>query len=116
MAQLPLIALGRIPFIKRNKILGNLVFWIGLMTGSSSPSVITQFSACSRLPAFVRGILRLLRCDRKEETGSYYAILRLWPSNMEGRSVCPASKMTKMNDTTGLLLETIHVYLVNPWL
>ncbi|KAH7105853.1 MBOAT-domain-containing protein [Auriculariales sp. MPI-PUGE-AT-0066] len=33
MAQIPLIALGRIPAIKRNKILGNIVFWFGLMAG-----------------------------------------------------------------------------------
>ncbi|KIO18192.1 hypothetical protein M407DRAFT_32129 [Tulasnella calospora MUT 4182] len=33
MAQVPLIALGRIPVIRRNKILGNVVFWFGLMTG-----------------------------------------------------------------------------------
>ncbi|EJD47986.1 MBOAT-domain-containing protein [Auricularia subglabra TFB-10046 SS5] len=33
MAQIPLIAIGRIPAIKRNKILGNIVFWIGLYAG-----------------------------------------------------------------------------------
>ncbi|KZV94583.1 MBOAT-domain-containing protein [Exidia glandulosa HHB12029] len=33
MAQIPLIALGRIPAIKRNRILGNIVFWIGLYCG-----------------------------------------------------------------------------------
>ncbi|KAG8824912.1 hypothetical protein FRC19_000844 [Serendipita sp. 401] len=33
MSQIPLIALGRVPFIKRNKILGNTVFWVGLMAG-----------------------------------------------------------------------------------
>ncbi|KIJ55369.1 hypothetical protein M422DRAFT_23961 [Sphaerobolus stellatus SS14] len=33
MAQIPLIAIGRIPAIKRNKILGNIVFWIGLYSG-----------------------------------------------------------------------------------
>ncbi|CAG7847235.1 Probable sterol O-acyltransferase 1; AltName: Full=Sterol-ester synthase 1 [Serendipita indica DSM 11827] len=33
MSQIPLIALGRVPFIKRNKLLGNVVFWIGLMAG-----------------------------------------------------------------------------------
>ncbi|KAL6304532.1 MBOAT, membrane-bound O-acyltransferase family-domain-containing protein [Sparassis latifolia] len=31
--QLPLIAIGRIPAIKRNKLLGNIVFWLGLYAG-----------------------------------------------------------------------------------
>jgi hypothetical protein len=34
MSQIPLIALGRIPAIKRNKVLGNVVFWIGLLSGA----------------------------------------------------------------------------------
>ncbi|PVG00734.1 hypothetical protein CPB86DRAFT_773612 [Serendipita vermifera] len=34
MSQIPLIGLGRVPFIKRNKILGNVVFWFGLMAGT----------------------------------------------------------------------------------
>ena len=50
MSQLPLIALGRVPFIKRNKVIGNgefigyvrdftmadvtpVVFWVGLLAG-----------------------------------------------------------------------------------
>ncbi|KAH9852659.1 MBOAT-domain-containing protein [Lenzites betulinus] len=33
IAQIPLIAVGRIPAIRRNKLLGNLVFWIGLYAG-----------------------------------------------------------------------------------
>ncbi|KDN48229.1 hypothetical protein K437DRAFT_284167 [Tilletiaria anomala UBC 951] len=33
MAQLPLIALGQVPFIKQNETLGNLIFWVGLMMG-----------------------------------------------------------------------------------
>ncbi|KAF8492490.1 MBOAT, membrane-bound O-acyltransferase family-domain-containing protein [Gautieria morchelliformis] len=33
MIQLPLIALSRLPAIKRNKILGNTVFWLGLYAG-----------------------------------------------------------------------------------
>ncbi|KAG8861414.1 hypothetical protein FRB96_002863 [Tulasnella sp. 330] len=33
MAQVPMIWLGRTPFIRRNKILGNAVFWLGLMAG-----------------------------------------------------------------------------------
>ncbi|KAG8908604.1 hypothetical protein FRB99_004892 [Tulasnella sp. 403] len=33
MAQIPLIALGRLPVIKQNAVLGNVVFWAGLMTG-----------------------------------------------------------------------------------
>lgn len=33
MIQLPLIALGRIPIVKRNPTLGNIVFWIGLTFG-----------------------------------------------------------------------------------
>ncbi|KAG9018340.1 hypothetical protein FRB93_000043 [Tulasnella sp. JGI-2019a] len=33
MAQVPMIWLGRTPFIRRNKILGNAVFWVGLMAG-----------------------------------------------------------------------------------
>ncbi|EMD39091.1 hypothetical protein CERSUDRAFT_81871 [Gelatoporia subvermispora B] len=31
--QIPLIAVGRIPAIKRNKLLGNIIFWIGLYAG-----------------------------------------------------------------------------------
>ena len=33
MAQLPMIALGRLPVVKRNKTVGNIVFWMGLMLG-----------------------------------------------------------------------------------
>jgi len=33
MVQIPLIALGRVPWIRRNKMLGNVIFWVGLMTG-----------------------------------------------------------------------------------
>ncbi|CAO1631338.1 unnamed protein product [Sympodiomycopsis kandeliae] len=33
MAQLPLILVSKIPFIKNNETLGNLIFWIGLMCG-----------------------------------------------------------------------------------
>ncbi|OCH96310.1 MBOAT-domain-containing protein [Obba rivulosa] len=33
LAQIPLIAVGRMPVIKRNKLLGNIVFWVGLYAG-----------------------------------------------------------------------------------
>ncbi|WWC72925.1 uncharacterized protein I206_106889 [Kwoniella pini CBS 10737] len=33
MAQLPMIALGKLPIVKRNKTVGNIVFWLGLMSG-----------------------------------------------------------------------------------
>ncbi|WVN87832.1 uncharacterized protein L203_103027 [Cryptococcus depauperatus CBS 7841] len=33
MAQLPMIALGKLPAVRRNKTVGNIVFWIGLMCG-----------------------------------------------------------------------------------
>jgi len=33
LIQIPLIAVGRMPVIKRNKILGNIVFWLGLYAG-----------------------------------------------------------------------------------
>ncbi|KAH9940840.1 MBOAT-domain-containing protein [Epithele typhae] len=33
IAQIPLIAIGRIPAIRRNKLMGNIVFWIGLYAG-----------------------------------------------------------------------------------
>ncbi|UZJ54057.1 hypothetical protein CBS101457_003377 [Exobasidium rhododendri] len=33
MAQLPLIALGQIPFVKRNETVGNVIFWTGLLIG-----------------------------------------------------------------------------------
>lgn len=33
LIQIPLIAVGRIPAIKRNKLLGNIVFWLGLYAG-----------------------------------------------------------------------------------
>ncbi|PIL25136.1 hypothetical protein GSI_13025 [Ganoderma sinense ZZ0214-1] len=33
IAQIPLIAIGRVPAIRRNRLLGNLVFWVGLYAG-----------------------------------------------------------------------------------
>jgi len=33
MVQIPLIALGRLPSIRQNKTMGNIVFWLGLLTG-----------------------------------------------------------------------------------
>jgi len=33
IAQIPLIAIGRIPMIKKNRLMGNIVFWIGLYAG-----------------------------------------------------------------------------------
>ncbi|GJE91227.1 MBOAT, membrane-bound O-acyltransferase family-domain-containing protein [Phanerochaete sordida] len=33
LAQIPLIAVGRMPAIKRNKLFGNIVFWLGLYAG-----------------------------------------------------------------------------------
>lgn len=33
LVQIPLIAVGRIPAIKRNKLMGNVVFWLGLYAG-----------------------------------------------------------------------------------
>ncbi|KGB75845.2 sterol O-acyltransferase [Cryptococcus deuterogattii R265] len=33
MAQLPMIALGRLPIVRKNKTIGNIVFWMGLMAG-----------------------------------------------------------------------------------
>ncbi|KAI0040748.1 MBOAT-domain-containing protein [Auriscalpium vulgare] len=33
LIQIPLIAVGRIPAIKRNKLMGNMVFWLGLYAG-----------------------------------------------------------------------------------
>ncbi|OJT14479.1 hypothetical protein TRAPUB_8979 [Trametes pubescens] len=33
IAQIPLIAIGRIPAIRRNKLLGNVFFWVGLYAG-----------------------------------------------------------------------------------
>lgn len=33
LAQIPLIAVGRMPVIKRNKLFGNIVFWLGLYAG-----------------------------------------------------------------------------------
>ncbi|EIW67053.1 hypothetical protein TREMEDRAFT_34263 [Tremella mesenterica DSM 1558] len=33
MAQLPMIALGRVGWVKRSKTIGNIVFWLGLMSG-----------------------------------------------------------------------------------
>lgn len=33
LVQIPLIAVGRIPAIKRNKLMGNVVFWVGLYAG-----------------------------------------------------------------------------------
>lgn len=33
LAQIPMILVGRLPAIKRNKTLGNVVFWLGLYAG-----------------------------------------------------------------------------------
>ncbi|QRW02976.1 sterol O-acyltransferase [Ceratobasidium sp. AG-Ba] len=33
MSQIPLIFVGRLPIIKRNRVLGNVFFWVGLMAG-----------------------------------------------------------------------------------
>jgi len=33
LIQIPLIAFGRVPAIRRNKIMGNVVFWISLYSG-----------------------------------------------------------------------------------
>lgn len=33
LIQIPLIVLGRIPAIKRNRLMGNVVFWLGLYAG-----------------------------------------------------------------------------------
>ncbi|SNX87432.1 related to acyl-CoA sterol acyltransferase [Melanopsichium pennsylvanicum] len=33
MVQLPLILLSQVPFIRKNETLGNMIFWIGLMSG-----------------------------------------------------------------------------------
>lgn len=48
MAQLPMIALGRLPIVRKNKTIGNIVFWMGLMAGF--PLLwVTQSLACMRL-------------------------------------------------------------------
>ena len=33
LSQIPMIAVGRLPAIKRNKLAGNIVFWAGLFVG-----------------------------------------------------------------------------------
>jgi sterol O-acyltransferase len=33
MAQIPLIAVGRLPAIKNNALAGNVLFWLGLLSG-----------------------------------------------------------------------------------
>jgi len=33
LIQIPLIILGRLPSIKRNRLMGNVVFWLGLYAG-----------------------------------------------------------------------------------
>jgi len=33
LIQIPLIAVSRTPVIKRNKLMGNVVFWVGLYAG-----------------------------------------------------------------------------------
>ncbi|EUC59627.1 O-acyltransferase [Rhizoctonia solani AG-3 Rhs1AP] len=33
MSQVPLIFLGRLPIIKQNQVIGNVLFWVGLMAG-----------------------------------------------------------------------------------
>jgi sterol O-acyltransferase len=33
LAQIPLIFIGRIPAVKRNKLMGNVIFWLGLYAG-----------------------------------------------------------------------------------
>ena len=41
MAQLPMIALGKVGWVRRNKTIGNIVFWIGLMSGFPLLCVLT---------------------------------------------------------------------------
>jgi sterol O-acyltransferase len=33
MAQVPLMFIGKLPAVKRNRTIGNIVFWLGLMSG-----------------------------------------------------------------------------------
>lgn len=63
MGQIPLIAIGRIPAVKRRKVLGNIVFWIGLFAGKSSPSMscVYQPNRRTRLPSSLRRVLRILK-------------------------------------------------------
>jgi len=35
MLQLPLVAMARIKWIRERKVLGNLMFWVGIFTGPS---------------------------------------------------------------------------------
>ena len=39
IAQIPLIAMGRVPAIRRNKLLGHMVFWLGLYAAFPLPCV-----------------------------------------------------------------------------
>ena len=64
MAQLPLIAIGRIPAVRRRKVLGNIVFWVGLFAGKSSASLWDFLSADPtyvRPPSSLRCVLRVLK-------------------------------------------------------
>ena len=40
LMQIPLVSLSRTPLLKEQKLLGNVIFWIGLFFG---PSVLTSF-------------------------------------------------------------------------
>ena len=52
MAQMPLILLGQIPFIKQNEGLGNLIFWIGLLVSiSASRRMELELIRCLLLPS-----------------------------------------------------------------
>lgn len=46
MAQLPMTYFGRLPFMRRNKFLGNIIFWVGLMSGFPLLQVSFVFFLC----------------------------------------------------------------------
>lgn len=49
ISQIPLIAIGRLPIVRRNRTLGNIVFWLGLMIG---------FRECKRVQRVVLVTIR----------------------------------------------------------
>ncbi|KAH9022890.1 hypothetical protein EDB85DRAFT_345122 [Lactarius pseudohatsudake] len=59
LIQIPLIAVGRTPAIKRNKSLGNVVFWLGLYAGFPLLCVAYVLYCSARTP---RRPCRVLHC------------------------------------------------------
>lgn len=90
MAQLPLIALGRLPFVKQNQALGNVVFWLGLMSGFPLLA-IAYVSPPLRL--LLSTSLSLRRVNQKKKGGEGKGTRRADSLTRFGFSLLPSSRV-----------------------